>query len=247
MTEFETLFKEQFKVIKTYEAIAEALAKRSDSKEGLAERIHMKPGGGLSGYIQALEQTDFVKVFSPLSITGLGEKTKKVVLWDEWLRFYFSYIKPNKRVIEINTKPGLFQQLAGKSIDTYFGLAFERLCMKNLPGLLSAVGIQLNEVLGYGPFFRQPARKSPNDAGLQIDILVHRQGHILTIIECKFQTTPVGLSVVQEVERKLALLKPGKIYTVEKILVCAGPITRDLQQSGYFHMILDIDTFFAPA
>jgi len=246
MTEFETLFKEQFKVIKTYEAIAEALAKRSDSKEGLAERIHMKPGGGLSGYIQALEQTDFVKVFSPLSVTGLGEKTKKIVLWDEWLRFYFSYIKPNKRVIEINTKPGLFQQLAGKSIDTYFGLAFERLCMKNLPGLLSAVGIPLNEVLGYGPFFRQPARTGPNDGGLQIDILVHRQGHILTIIECKFQTTPVGLSVVQEVERKLALLKPNKIYTVEKMLVCAGPITRDLQQSGYFHKILDIDAFFAP-
>ena len=118
--------------------------------------------------------------------------------------------------------------------------------MKNLPGLLSAVAIPLNEILGYGPFFRQPARKSPNDGGLQIDILVHRQGHILTMIECKFLTTPVGLSVVQEVEKKLALLKPNKTYTVEKMLVCAGPITRDLQQSGYFHKILDIDAFFAP-
>ena len=241
MTEFETLFKEQFKVIKTYEAIAEALAKRSDSKEGLAERLHMKPGGGLSGYIQALEQADFVKVFSPLSVTGLGEKTKKIVLWDEWLRFYFSYIKPNKHVIEINTKPGLFQQLAGKSVDAYFGLAFERLCMKNLPALLSAAGIPLNEILGYGPFFRQPSRKSPNHVGVQIDILVHRQGHILTIIECKLQTNPVGLSVVQDVERKLAFFRPNKMYTVEKMLVCSGPITRDVQQSGYFHKILDVD------
>ena len=247
MTEFETLFKEQFKVIKTYELIAETLAKRGDSKEGLAERIDMKPGGGLSGYIQALEQADFVKVFSPLSITGQGEKTKKVVLWDEWLRFYFAYIKPNKRVIELNTKPGLFQQLAGKSIDTYFGLAFERFCMKNLPGLLAATGIPLNEVLGYGPFFRQPGRKNSNDSGLQIDILVHRQGHVLTIIECKFQTTPVGLSVVQEVEKKLNFLKPNKLYTVEKMLVCAGPITKDLQQIGYFHKILDLDAFLTPA
>ncbi|MBI3277443.1 MAG: AAA family ATPase [Chlamydiae bacterium] len=246
MTEFETLFKEQFKVIKTYETIAEALAKHSDSKEGLAERIQMKPGGGLSGYIQALEQADFVKVFSPLSIRGGGEKTKKIVLWDEWLRFYFSYLKPNKHVIEMNTKPGLFQQLAGKSIDTYFGLAFERLCMKNLPGLLSAAGIPLNEILGYGPFFRQPARKKGSkDVGLQIDILVHRQGHVLTVMECKFLTSPIGLSIVQDVERKVAFLKPKKFYTVEKMLVCTGPITRDLQQSGYFHKILDLDALFA--
>lgn len=245
LTEFETLFKEQFKVIKTYESIAEALAHRSYSKEDLAKRLKMKPGGGLSGYIQALEQADFVKVFSPQSIMGQGEKTKKIVLWDEWLRFYFSYIKPHKRIIEMNIKPGLFQQLAGKSIDTYFGLAFERLCMKNLPSLLSKAGIELNEILGYGPFFRQPSRKNRSDAGLQIDILVHRQGHILTVMECKFQTSPVGSSVIQEVERKLELLKPKKIYTVEKILVCAGPITRDLEQSGYFHKILDIDALFA--
>ena len=118
--------------------------------------------------------------------------------------------------------------------------------MKNLPGLLSAAGIPLNEVLGYGPFFRQPGRKNQNDAGLQIDILVHRQGHVLTIIECKFQTTPVGLSVVQEVEKKLNFLKPNKLHTVEKMLVCAGPITKDLQQSGYFHKILDLDAFLNP-
>ena len=128
-------------------------------------------------------------------------------------------------------------------MDTYFGLAFERFCMKNLPKLLSATGIALSEILGYGPFFRQPARKNPNDAGLQIDILVHRQGHILTVVECKFQTSSIGLSVVQEVEKKLTLLKAKKFYTLERMLVCAGPITKDLQQSGYFHKILDLDAF----
>jgi AAA+ ATPase superfamily predicted ATPase len=245
MTEFETLFKEQFKVIKTYELIAEALAKHSDSKTGLAERLRMEPGGGLSGYIQALEQADFVKVLTPLSVTGGGAKTTRIVLWDEWLRFYFSYIKPNRHIIEMNTKPGLFQQLAGKTIDTYFGLAFERFCMKNLSSVLSAAGIVLNEILGYGPFFRQPSRKDPNDSGLQIDILIHRQGHILTLVECKFQTSPVGLSVAREVEKKRIFLKPKKFYTIEKMLLCAGPITKDLQQSGYFHKILDLDAILS--
>jgi len=216
----------------------------SYSQEDLAACLHMPPGGGFSGYIQALEQADFVKVFSPLSVTGQGQKTKKIVLWDEWLRFYFSYIKPNKHVIDMNSQPGLCQQLTGKSMEIYFGLAFERFCIKNISGLLSGAGIALNEILGYGPFFRQPGRKGQSDAGLQIDILVHRRGHILSVFECKFQTSPVGMAVIQEVERKVALLRPKRFYTIEKMLVCAGPVTRDLEQSGYFHKILSLDALF---
>lgn len=246
LTEFETLFKEQFKVIKTYESIVEILADRSCSKETLAKRLGIKAGGGLSGYIQALEQADFVRVFSPSSVMGAGEKTKKIVLWDEWLQFYFSYIKPNRRIIELNTKPGLFARLAEKSIDTYFGLAFEQFCIKNLPNLLRHAGIELDEIIGYGPFFRQPGRKGRNAGGFQIDILLHRHGHILTVIECKFQTSPVGYSVIREVEKKISLLKPKKLYTIEKMLVCAGQITKDVQQSGYFHKILDLNALFTP-
>jgi hypothetical protein len=187
-----------------------------------------------------------VRVSSPSSVTGAGEKTKKIVLWDEWLQFYFSYIKPNRRIIELNTQPGLFARLAGKSIDPYFGLAFEQFCIKNLPNLLAHAGIELNEIIGYGPFFRQPARKGRHTAGFQIDILLHRHGHILTVIECKFQTPPLGYSVIREVERKIALLKPKKLYTIEKMLMCAGPITRDVQQSGYFHKILGLDALLTP-
>lgn len=241
LTEFDTLFKEQFKVIKTYESIVEILAGRSCSKETLAKHLEMKAGGGLSGYIQALEQADFVRSFSPSSVVGAGEKTRKIVLWDEWLQFYLSYIKPNRRIIELNIKPGLFTRLTERSIDTYFGLVFEQFCMKNLPNLLTHAGIELDEIIGYGPFFRQPGRKGQNTRGLQIDILLHRRGHIMTVIECKFQTLPIGYSVIHEVEKKIAFFKPKKLYTVEKMLVCAGPITKDVQQSGYFHRILGLD------
>ena len=67
-----------------------------------------------------------------------------------------------------------------------------------------------------------------------------------TVIECKFQTSPVGYSVIREVEKKISLLKPKKLYTIEKMLVCAGQITKDVQQSGYFHKILDLNALFTP-
>ncbi len=247
LTEFETLFKEQFKVIRTYESIVEALADRSSSKEILAKRLGMKPGGGLSGYIQALEEADFVRVFSPADVMGAGKKTKKIVLRDEWLRFYFSYVKPNRKIIELNSRPGLFARLTETSLDIYFGLAFEQFCMKNLTNLLAHTGINLDKIIGYGPFFRQPGRKKRKSEGLQIDILLHRRGHILTVIECKFQTNPVGLSVIRDVEKKISLLRPGRIYTVEKILVSAGPVSREVHQGSYFHKILGLEALLTRA
>ena len=246
VTEFDSIFKEQFKVARTYERIVRTLADGSCSKEALAGRLKMKPGGGLTGYLNNLDQADFVRVFSPVSVRGAGEKTRRVVLWDEWLRFYFQYVEPNRAAIQVNTRRGLFEKLAARSFDSWCGLAFEQLCMKNLPSILAHLGIDPSNVVDYGPFFRQPTRNKPQRDGLQIDILVHRRGDVLTLIECKFRTQPVGVSVIDEVERKIKLLKAPRRFTVERILLCAGELTRDLKRRTSFHRVLGLDAVFAP-
>jgi len=240
LNEFESIFKEQFKVVKTYANIVRVFAEQSCSKEQLARRLKMKPGGGLSSYIQILQEADFVKIFRPLSLSGKGDKTRRIVLWDEWLRFYFNYMDRHLETIRTNKKPGLFNRLAGRSYDTWCGLAFEKLCMKNMDSILANLGIDSH--LGFGPFFRQTSRKGAPEEGLQIDILVHRAGHVLTLIECKFRTQPVGISVVEEVERKVKYLKPPRHYTVERVLITSGGVTRDLEQADYFHRIVGLDS-----
>jgi len=241
VTEFETIFKEQFKVSRTYERIVKALAERGCGRETLARRLKMKPGGGLSSYIDNLARADFVKAFVPQSASGKAEKTQRIVLWDEWLRFYFAYIEPNRDAIELNTKPGLFDQLAGNTFDANCGLAFERLCIKNLPAILSRLGVGLHQVLGYGPFFRQPPRNGRKDKGTQIDILVHRKGHVLTVVECKFRAQPTGMPVIQETEEKVKLLRAPRHYSVERVLITGGEITSELERSGYFHQTLGLE------
>ncbi|MEE8398504.1 MAG: ATP-binding protein [Desulfobacterales bacterium] len=244
LSEFETIFKEQFTVTRTYERMIRCLAERSCAKEELAQRLGMASGGGLSGYISNLERADFVKVFTPKSVLGKGDKTRKLVLWDEWLRFYFTYIAPNRQLIELNTEPGLFEQLAGPSLNTYFGLCFERLCLKNLPQIFSRMGMDTSSIMGFGPFFRQRKRNGEDDAGLQIDILVRRRSQVLTLIECKFSSQPTGVSVIEEVQRKVKLLGAPRAYTVERVLICAGEVTAPLQNSDYFHHILGLDAVF---
>ncbi len=261
VTEFETLFKEQFKVIKTYESIVRFLSKESQSKESLAKALNVEGGGGLTGYLTNLEAADFVKKFPSLSLEkSKGTKTQKYVLWDEWLHFYFSYIEPNLLSIQSNTSRGLFESLTNQSLAAYFGLAFERLCFKNLPNLLEHLNILPQDVLGYGPFFRQGPRTSHRSKkkgqirkskkiaqsleGVQIDALIHRKGQILSLIECKFSINPIGTEVIAQVQRKIELLQAPQKYTVERVLIAANGVTPELQRSDYFHRILGLEAIF---
>lgn len=246
VNELETVFKEQFKVVRTYEAIVGLLARGGRSREQLAAGLGKVPGGGLGRYLENLERADFVKTFAPLAIDhGTGSKTRRHVLWDEWLRFYFTYMRPNLAAIRANTARGLFDSLTASSLESYFGLAFERLCMKNIEALLTGLGIAPHETLGYGPFFRQRARKSTAE-GVQIDILIRRRGDVLTLVECKFTSSAVDTSVIREVERKVALLAAPRRFTVERVLISANGVTPALQQRGYFHRTLGLDWLMSP-
>lgn len=252
INEFETVFKEQFRVARTYEALVRHLATRGRSKEELAAELRTAPGGGLTSYLKNLENADFITRFSPLPLdSSRGTKTVKYVLWDEWLRFYFTYVEANRHAIQSNTRRGLFDSITGSSLETYFGLAFERLCFKNLPNLLDHLDIPRHEVLSYGPFFRQPARSSRGRSrggegeGLQIDAVICRRGQVLTILECKFRSNVVGIEVASEVERKIKLLRAPRKFTVERVLVAANGVTPQLSQSGYFHRILGLEAVLA--
>ena len=243
--EFETIFKEQFKVTKNYEKIVSNLALKSLSKQELGKKIKIRSGGGLSSYIDNLERADFIKVFNPTTLSGKRKsKTQRVVLWDEWLRFYFTYVEPNRKIIEINTKPGLFEKVAGHSLFNYLGLSFEQFCMKNLPSIFQRIGYDIHTIKDFGPFFRQRKRNGGKDEGLQIDILVHRRAKALTLIECKFSSRPIGSSIVKDIERKIKFLKVLKNYTIEKVLISCSGITNSLEKKDYFHHVLGVEDLF---
>jgi hypothetical protein len=153
-------------------------------------------------------------------------------------------VEPNKKIIEMNTTPGLFNKVAGKSLDIFLGLSFEQLCMRNLPALLDGIGCDMHQILNFGPFFRQRGRGKNKEEGLQIDILLHRKGQILTLFECKYSTKPIGTTVISEVERKIRFLKAPRNFTVERILITGSGITPGLQKNDYFHQILGVEDLF---
>ncbi|MGK5090215.1 ATP-binding protein [Bdellovibrionota bacterium FG-2] len=242
LNEFDTLFKEQFRVTRTYEAIVKSLSTQPISKEGIAQKLRMKPGGGLGTYLQNLEDAGFIKKEVPLNLIGkMKSKTIRYSVWDEWLRFYFQFMHPQIALIQQNTRSGLAEGVLGARLDPFFGIAFERLCQKNLTHLLERLEIPIHRVQGVGPYFRQPSRKKGANPGVQIDLLIKKKGNTLVLVECKFTREPVGMAIVPEIERKIRVLNAPKGMSVERVLVSASGVTHELEDEGYFHRTLGLE------
>lgn len=61
----------------------------------------------------------------------------------------------------------------------------------------------------------------------------------------KRQTAPIGKSIIAEVERKAGIIEaeyPRK--TVQRVLMTGGPVSREVNASGYFFAILDSKSLF---
>ena len=100
LEEYETLFKEQFKSIKTYELIVSALSKSPASLSELTRIIGISKGGGFSDQLINLVRAQFVREYIPLSFSETKRKrTRLYKLSDPFLIFYFKYIHTNRKLI----------------------------------------------------------------------------------------------------------------------------------------------------
>ena len=78
----------------------------------------------------------------------------------------------------------------------------------------------------------------------QIDLVYLRADKTITVCELKYIESPVGLDVIDEMEKKLAIFPNKKQHTIERVLICATDPTQTLLDQGYFHRVLTIDDIF---
>lgn len=243
VNEFETLFKEQFRSIKTYQSIVEALAESPASLSELSVKTKIAKGGGLHEHLQHLISAQFVREYSPFTVAHKKRtRTKLYKLIDPFLIFYTRYIDRNRDVISMNTHENLFRSIAGPSIEQYYGFAFERLCEDAFDNIRKKIKLDLTDVLNMGPYFQ---RGVEHGRGLQIDNLIMRRDNVWMIVEYKYTKKPIGNHVIDEVSKKIDRLAiPGHV-SIEKILVSASGATKAVIGSGYFDHILTLSDIIA--
>lgn len=188
----------------------------------------MESGGGLKSCLENLEKAFFITSYSPYN-KGESSKLKKYKLTDEYIRFYFKYIAPNKKIIEVaKGKQNIFQNQVQKNWDQWLGFSFENFCLKNVFLLAEIMGFA-DKVKSFGPLF------SKGDKGFQIDLIFERIDNTITVCEMKDCNKEVPYRVKSELEKKLKLLKVKRGTTIEKTLISQFGEEERLQESDYFH------------
>ncbi len=141
-------------------------------------------GGHVTRLLEELTESGFISSYIPFG------KTSKDLLYrltDEYSLFYLKFIEGSRA-----TGAGTWMKsMSGRSWPIWSGIAFEAICMKHIPQLKKAMGIEAvyseESVWRYRP-------KSPLEKGAQIDLLIDRADFCINLCEMKFSANEFEIS-----------------------------------------------------
>jgi uncharacterized protein len=237
VSEYQKIFYSQFKAYKTYEAIIAYLNDAPRSLGDVAKKLNMASGGGLKLYLDNLKKAQMITEYVPFGKLSDQTNLKKYKLTDDYIRFYFKFIRPNLKIIAQNRHKDLFSKIVKPKWDAYLGFSFEAYCLKNAIRVADIMGFG-DKVEDFGPLFKK------GDSQFQIDLLYIRRDRVITLCEIKYHSKPISVGVVKSVERKCKLLDVPSGYTLERALITRFGADESLQELGYFDYVISALDFF---
>jgi len=202
--EFEKLFVSLFDQSELHTRIVENLRKkRSGMTRNMLLAASKIPSGGTATMIlKELEESGFIA-----SSTPFGKKSNDAIfrISDEFLLFYFDWIKPlGKR----DAGEGYWMSFqTDPKRRAWAGLAFEGICLKHIQKIKNALGIGMVETF-HGPWYYSP-KHTDSDQGAQIDLLIDRKDGIINLCEMKFSESEFQIDddYSEKLRRKAAVFK----------------------------------------
>lgn len=243
-SEFNKIFISSLAENKYYRDIVEILAKyKFLTRNDIAKKLAIESGGTLTALLLDLELCGFIEKYTPFN---LGEESKlaRYCIADNYLRFYFKFIKPNLKKIE----SGLYNQdpvhhLNMTVYHQWLGYAFERMCRKYHRVIARILGFgDVN--YSSGSYFNR--KTNTEDSGYQIDLIFDRADHVYTICEIRYSREKITSSVVAEFERKVALFDPKRNKTIQKVLITTVGVEKSILEHPYFDRIITLSDIIKP-
>lgn len=225
-----------------YKNIIQVLSlSKSLTREQIAKKLKIKPGGGLTTLLADLELCGFVEKIVPFY---LGEKSHlaRYVLNDPYLQFYYKFIHPIQKDVDrgiYNHDPTKAIHIA--SLQKWWGFAFERWCRKNHHVLAKILGFSAIRYRAGAFFSRETNQNKPS---YQIDLIFDRDDKVFTICEIKYLDVAVGPEVIQEFEKKLTYFPNPKERTVHRVLISAQGVNPALEKRAFFDNVLTLKDLY---
>jgi len=153
------------------------------TRNSLLKQTKLKSGAGLTKALEELDQSGFIHTAYPF-----GDKKKEIVyrLTDEYSLFYIKFIQ-NKPKRNTNLWKHLSQTQSYKS---WSGYAFENICLKHLPQIKDA--LKIGEIYAEASAFYKKGDKK--EKGVQIDLVLDRNDHVVNLFEFKFYNETVSIN-----------------------------------------------------
>jgi len=198
--EFSKLYSSLFDDAEAHVKIIRALAQKRKglTRAGIIQTAGVSNGGGLTKILDELEHSGFISMYYPF---GKKKKESLYRLTDEYSLFYIRFIEPNR-----GEGKNTWQQLSQTPIYTaWAGYAFESICLKHLPQIKKALRIDAIYSTA-SAFFK---KGNDDEPGLQIDLLIDRNDHVINLCEMKFYAGELNItkSMAMEFRNKITNFK----------------------------------------
>ena len=131
-------------------------------------------GGRLTSHLNSLIACNFIIKYVPF---GLGKRQECYKLVDPFCLFYLHFIEGQTKLNEKQWE----QSIGTPPINTWRGLAFENVCFNHIEQIKKALGIS-GVISSTSPW----SKRSDDETGAQIDLLIERNDNVINMCEMKF-------------------------------------------------------------
>ncbi len=190
---------DEFGETQTYFSILSGIAKGITKSNDLSNFIGIK-NTSLSSYMRSLIEIGFVERIVPVTDPENSKKTRYFIK-DNFLRFWFSFVYPNKNLVEINKFYEIENDIK-KRFPVFMGRAFEMLVRENVGEFINMNFDKIGTWWGRNP--EKP--KGFNEEEIDIVAINNKTGNIL-FAECKWTNSDVGTGVYSDLKRKSKLVQ----------------------------------------
>jgi uncharacterized protein len=229
--EFDLLFHDLFQKKLFYRQLIASVAEKPLDLTGIYRKLSVHKAGYISDCIEELIEAGFLARHYTWNIkTGGPAKHSLIRIIDNYTRFYFRSIKPNKAAIE----RGAARLPAGS--DGIFGLQFENLILKNRPALWRHLGLRAEDIVFDNPYWQTATQRT---RGCQLDYAIQCRNNTVYVCEIKFSKAPIARAVITEVDTKIRALGKPRNFTFRPILIHVNGVDDAVGEAGYFDAIID--------
>jgi hypothetical protein len=173
--EYPNLYRSLFSNDKNHQLVVESLARKSQgmTRDEIIRSAGLPNAGSTTRILNELEESGFIRKYQPF---GRKQRNSLYQLIDPYSLFYLRFIKDSN----MDGSPGWLLMADHPRYRAWSGYAFEQVCLYHVGEIKAALGIS-----GVQTTISSWRSSSP-DGGAQIDLVIDRRDHVITLCEMKY-------------------------------------------------------------